>query len=238
MGEKGRKKKEDREMQMGLMGCCLSLKQGPAFTCGCDGWKSRPAKHTTIQGIHLQVSRVILAPILPHVRPHSSRPLAMQLSSAVCMRSSAVLYIPCQPSPPTTLSMRRETDVTVTHFDSGPITHHLARLTAMLDPPPTHPLLLPPLSASSLACCYPHRIPYSTCILSSLIYPYCRLLSGIYSLYCCMSCLQLSAAVCPLLSAVCRCLPLVYRCLPLLINKGHLPLHFRAAQIFGAARSL
>lgn len=63
----------------------------------------------------------------------------------------------------------------------GPITHHLARLTAMLDPPPTHPLLLPPLSAPTLACCYPHRIPYSTCILSSLIYPYCRLLSGIYS---------------------------------------------------------
>lgn len=120
----------------------------------------------------------------------------------------------------------------------GPITHHLARLTAMLDPPPTHPLLLPPLSAPSLACCYPHHIPYSTCILSSLIYPYCRLWSGIYSLYCCMSCLQLSAAVCPLLSAVCRCLPLVYRCLPLLINKGHLPLQFGAAQIFGAARSL
>lgn len=120
MGEKGRKKKEEREMQMGLMGCCLSLKQGPAFTCGCDGWKSRPAKHTTIQGIHLQVSRVILAPILPHVRPHSSRPLAMQLCSAVCMRSSAALYIPCQLSPPTRLSTRRETDVTVTHFGSGP----------------------------------------------------------------------------------------------------------------------
>lgn len=87
-GERGREKEERRKRDgNGIDGMLFIIKTRMGrrlhFPCGGDGWKSRPAKHTTVQGIHPQVSRVILTPILPHVRPHFPSP-GVHLSLAVC----------------------------------------------------------------------------------------------------------------------------------------------------------
>lgn len=189
MGEEGRKKKKDREMQMGLMGCCLSLKQGPAFTCGCDGWKSRPAKHTTIQGIHLQVSRVILAPILPHVHPHSSLPL----------RCSSPQGYACGPLQYSTRA----------HHASSRTAHRDARSTPHPSPPSTSPVR--PESRLLLSSSHPvlHLHPFilDLSVLSSVVrYIQLVLLYVVSATVCCclslaFCCLSLFTAGLPLSAA-------------------------------------
>lgn len=149
----------------------------------------------------------------PATRPPTLLPsLAMQLSSGVCMRSSAVLYIPCQLSPPTRLSTRRETDVTVTHFDSGPsriISHGSPRCSIQ---PPTHPLLLPPLSPpeSRLLPSSSHPVLH--------LHPFILDLSGLSSVVRYIQLVLLyvvSATVCCCLSLAFCCLSLFTAGLPL-----------------------
>lgn len=157
---------------------------GGGDVCTCDGWKSLPAKHTTTQAsTHKSVASF---PPSCHTSAHIPPILGASLRS-VCMWSSTVLCIPSQLSLLTRCFLKKSRETCDCHAPRpGPITHHLARRTVILNPPVlATPFFLP---SPSLSWCHYH-IPCFTCNLPSLLYIGCHLLLYTYSLCCGMSCL-------------------------------------------------
>lgn len=189
---------------MGLMGCCLSLKQGWGAVCiflvvVMDG---RVAQRNT-QQFRASTHKSVASSSHPscHTSAHTSRLLA-----CICpWRYAAVLCNAIHPMPALASAgrlLKVSRDRCGSHAPRlGPITH-LARLTAGLDSPatPSPPSTSPARPESRFLPSASH--PFSICILPSLPYPDCRLLSAVQFV------LALAACRLSLLSAICRCLPL------------------------------